>query len=115
VNQIVVNAILTEADLTCDIAQNGQEAYDRFLQGGYDLILMDCQMPEVDGYESTGMIRQWEMQNRKIRIPIIALTANAVAGDIQKCLDSGMDAYCSKPINPILLFEAIDQLLQVRE
>jgi CheY-like chemotaxis protein len=112
VNQIVVNAILGEAGLICDIAQNGQEAYDRFLEGEYNLVLMDCQMPQVDGYEATGMIRRWEEENSKSRIPIIALTANAVTGDIQRCLDSGMDAYCSKPIDPIHLFETITRLFR---
>jgi signal transduction histidine kinase/DNA-binding response OmpR family regulator len=115
VNQIVVNAILTEAGLACDITQDGQEVYERFLVGGYDLILMDCQMPVVDGYEATGMIRQWEEQNQAERIPIIALTANAVSGDIQKCLDAGMDAYCSKPIDPIRLFAEIERLLGIED
>ena len=112
VNQIVVTGMLTEVNLDGDIAQNGLEAYQRFTTGGrYDLILMDCQMPQVDGYEATAMIREWEKQHGTQRIPIIALTANAVSGDIQKCLDAGMDAYCSKPINPIVLFETIERLL----
>jgi signal transduction histidine kinase/CheY-like chemotaxis protein/iron only hydrogenase large subunit-like protein len=113
VNQIVVSAILTKAGIVCDIAQNGQEAFDLFVKGGYNMILMDCQMPEVDGYAATGMIRQWEEQNSTARIPIIALTANAVAGDIEKCLRAGMDAYCSKPINPIHLFAVIEQSLGI--
>ena len=113
VNQIVVNAILSEAGIDCDIAQNGQEAYDHFLTGNYDLILMDCQMPLIDGYEATGMIRKWEEEHSVPQIPIVALTANAVTGDIQKCLDAGMDAYCSKPIDPIHLFETIQRLLNV--
>jgi len=113
VNQIVINAILTEADFECDIAQNGQEAYDLFLTGTYNLILMDCQMPLVDGYEATGMIRKWEKDNSESRIPIIALTANAVTGDAQKCLDAGMDAYCCKPIDPLRLFESVEQLLEI--
>jgi len=115
VNQIVAQAILTEAGLDCEIAHNGQEAYDKFLEGGFDLILMDCQMPEVDGYEATGMIREWEQEHQKPRIPIIALTANAVAGDIQKCHDAGMDAYCSKPINPIHLFDTVEPFIRAAE
>ena len=114
VNQIVVTGMLTEAGLTCDVAQNGLEAYQRFTANPYSLVLMDCQMPQVDGYEATQMIRRWEEQNLKTRTPIIALTANAVSGDEQKCLDVGMDAYCSKPINPIVLFEKIEQLLKVQ-
>jgi CheY-like chemotaxis protein len=115
VNQIVAGAILNEAGLDCVIANNGQEAYGFCLESDFDLILMDCQMPEVDGYEATSMIRKWETENQKSRIPIIALTANAVTGDIQKCLDSGMDAYCSKPINPIHLFDTIGQFIDVEK
>ena len=109
VNQIVVTEMLAEAGLYCDVVQNGLEAYQRFTEGDYDLILMDCQMPQVDGYEATAMIRRWEEQMSKDHIPIIALTANVVTGDEQKCLEAGMDAYCSKPINPKLLFEEIDR------
>jgi len=114
VNQIVITGMLTEAGLTCDIAQNGLEAYQRFTANRYDFVLMDCQMPQVDGYEATAMIRRWEEQNRRIRTPIIALTANAVHGDEQRCLDTGMNAYCSKPINPIALFETIERFLVVK-
>ena len=115
VNQIVVTGILAEVGLTCDIAQNGLEAYQRFKAGRYDLILMDCQMPQVDGYESTAKIREWEEQNLRPRTPIIALTANAVSGDEQKCLDAGMDAYCCKPISPPALFQTMEQLLRVKK
>ena len=113
VNQIVVTEMLTQAHLNSDIAPNGLEAFQRFITGKYNLVLMDCQMPQVDGYESTAMIRKWETQNAKSRTPIIALTANAVTGDEQKCLDAGMDAYCSKPINPSVLFQTIERLLGV--
>ncbi len=92
INQIVVTGMLSEAGLTCDVVQNGLEAYQRFMGGDYDLILMDCQMPQVDGYEATAMIRRWEEQESRARTPIIALTANAVSGDEQKCRDAGMDA-----------------------
>ena len=111
VNQIVVAGMLTEAGMTCDIAENGQEAYERLVDDGYDVVLMDCQMPLVDGYEATIMIRQWERQNSKPPTPIIALTANAISTDEQKCLDAGMDAYCSKPINPVTLFQTINGLV----
>ena len=115
VNQIVVKAMLNESGLTCDIAQNGQEAFDLFLTGKYSVILMDCQMPLVDGYEATGMIRKWEEEHSVPRIPIIALTANAFTGDVQQCLDAGMDAFCSKPIEPVRLFGAIVSLLGIEE
>jgi CheY-like chemotaxis protein len=112
VNQIVVSGILQEVGLDYNIVQNGQEAYEAFLTTPYDLILMDCQMPGVDGYEATSMIRKNEKDKKLPRIPIIALTANAVAGDDKKCLSAGMDAYCSKPINPNRLIEMIAEWLE---
>jgi len=113
INQIVATEMLTHANVSSDIAQNGLEAFQRFTSGGYDMILMDCQMPQVDGYEATEMIRQWETKNAKPRTPIIALTANVVSGDSQRCFDAGMDAYCSKPINPSILFPTMERLLGI--
>ncbi len=109
VNQIVVKNLLSESGFTCEIAMNGREACDAVRQRKYDLVLMDCQMPEMDGYEATDLIRKWELESGKTRIPIIALTANATKEDIQKCLDAGMDAYCSKPINPQTVLRLIEQ------
>jgi CheY-like chemotaxis protein len=111
VNQIVVQNILIEAGHTCDIVSNGHEAVEAIRKGGYDAILMDCQMPEMDGYDATISIRDWEQEFGQKRIPIIALTANATKEDVQKCLDVGMDAYCSKPVNQAALFRTIDRLL----
>ncbi len=78
------------------------------MNGRFDIVLMDCQMPEMDGYEATDLIRNWERNNNRRHTPIIALTANAVKGDEQRCLDAGMDAYCSKPINPQVLQQTIE-------
>ena len=113
VNQIVVVEMLKQANLAIDVAQDGLEAFECFTSGHYDLVLMDCQMPQADGYEATEMIREWEMQNEKSRTPVIALTANAISGDAQKCFDAGMDAYCSKPINPTVLFQTMERLLGI--
>ncbi|MGL6197205.1 MAG: response regulator, partial [Thermoguttaceae bacterium] len=112
VNQIVVQNLLSESGLHCDLAINGREACDAAMAKDYNLILMDCQMPETDGYEATKLIRDWELHNGKKRIPIIALTANATKEDQQRCYDAGMDAYCSKPIDPKKLMKEIKKWLE---
>jgi len=108
VNQIVAKNLLMEAGFTCDIAQNGTEACSAIRNDQYDVVLMDCQMPEMDGYEATILIRNWEREYGRQRLPIIALTANATKNDVQKCFDAGMDAYCSKPINPLVVLRLIE-------
>ncbi len=109
VNQIVARNLLSEAGFSSDIAINGFEACDAVRRSHYDIVLMDCQMPEMDGYEATDLIRKWEREHDKKRIPIIALTANATREDVQKCFDAGMDAYCSKPINPEAMIRLIEE------
>jgi two-component system, sensor histidine kinase and response regulator len=81
------------------VANNGREALADFKQGGFDAILMDCHMPELDGFEATIAIRKLEQASGKKRIPIIALTANAMAQDRQDCLNAGMDDHLSKPLS----------------
>ncbi|MGL6195695.1 MAG: ATP-binding protein, partial [Thermoguttaceae bacterium] len=99
INQIVVKNLLREAGFDCDIVINGREATDAAITEKYDLVLMDCQMPETDGYEAALLIRNWEREQGRKRLPIIALTANATKEDVDKCFTAGMDAYCSKPID----------------
>ncbi len=108
VNQIVAKNLLAESGFDSDIANNGCEACDAVRKNSYDIVLMDCQMPDMDGYEATDLIRKWEREQGKKRIPIIALTANATKEDVQKCLDAGMDAYSSKPINPQAILRLIE-------
>jgi len=100
-NQLVIEGLLRTLGITVDLAGNGQEALAA-LQGvsNHDLVFMDCQMPVLDGYQATVKIRSKQAGITNIAIPIIAMTANAMAGDKQKCLDSGMNDYLSKPLEP---------------
>jgi CheY-like chemotaxis protein len=98
VNQKVVLRQLQRLGYTAEIAANGHEAVEAALQGRYRLILMDCQMPELDGFDATRMIRVAEAALHR-HTPIIAMTANAMAGDREACLAAGMDDYLAKPLH----------------
>jgi len=98
-NQRVAAAILKQMGCTVDVANNGNEAIAMWAEGKYDLILMDCQMPELNGLDATKIIREQEFKKRMTRIPVIALTANATAEDKRICLTAGMDQFISKPYN----------------
>jgi two-component system, sensor histidine kinase and response regulator len=98
VNQIVARNMFKLIGCTYDIVNNGQDALDAVRRGGYDMVLMDCQMPVMDGYEATRAIRAWEAERpNSPHIPIVALTANALVGDADLCLASGMDDHLAKP------------------
>ncbi len=105
-NQLVAKMMLEQYGHTIDVAGNGQEAIDRFASSHYDAILMDCQMPVVDGYEATRRIRGGLVPGGESRIPIIALTAYAMSGDRAKVLAAGMDDYVSKPLDADTLLAA---------
>jgi CheY-like chemotaxis protein len=96
VNLEVAVGILETLGCHVESATNGQEALERYSAGEYGLIFMDCQMPEMDGFEATGEIRKREAQSGR-RIPIVALTASAIEGDRERCLAAGMDDYLAKP------------------
>ncbi len=98
VNQMVATTMLEKYGCHVTPAGNGQEALRLLKQRKFDLVFMDCQMPEMDGYEATHAIRSLEKQNNLKRVPIIAFTANAMKGDSDKCIDAGMDDYISKPV-----------------
>ena len=101
-NQLLVRKLLQKLGCEPTIANNGRQAVELFQQNTYALVLMDCHMPELDGFEATAKIRELEAGSRRDQrsIPVIALTADAMEGDRQKCLDAGMDDYLSKPIRP---------------
>jgi len=99
INQMVATEYLEGLGCSITPAGNGIEALKQIEQQQFDLILMDCQMPEMDGFEATAAIRNLESQNKIERVPIIAFTANAMQGDKDKCIDAGMDDYISKPVN----------------
>ncbi|HQH77339.1 MAG TPA: response regulator, partial [Synergistaceae bacterium] len=107
VNQEVGRALLARAGCTADVAENGKEAVRRYQEspGRYDVILMDCQMPEMDGYEATRRIRALEEGGR--HLPILALTASATEDERRRCLDAGMDDVLAKPISLSALTEAL--------
>ena len=107
VNQHVAGSLLSRLGCQAIMAADGEEAVRLVKQRRFDMILMDCQMPTMDGYEATRIIRMLEAQRDMPRTPIVALTANAMKGDDQACLDAGMDGYLSKPIKPDDLSEAL--------
>jgi two-component system, sensor histidine kinase len=98
-NQIVAEGMLNLLGCKVDLAVNGRQAVDAVKENKYDLILMDCQMPELDGYSATGEIREFEQLIEGSHTPIIALTAHAMSGDRERCLTAGMDDYLSKPLH----------------
>ncbi len=113
VNQTVAKRMLVKGGFEVAVAGNGEQAVEKIMSNiRYDLIFMDCQMPRMDGYEASRRIREYENQTHaEVRIPIIALTANAMQGDREKCLNAGMDDYIPKPVKRDTLNEMIRQYL----
>ena len=106
VNQMLAVALLKKRGYDVTIADNGREAVDLVKRSQFDVVLMDVQMPELDGFEATALIRAMEAGTAR-RLPIISVTAHAMEGDRQRCLDAGMDDYVSKPLDPERLDAAI--------
>lgn len=112
VNQKVVTAVLRKRGFCIELANDGQEALNKLEKNGaFDLVLMDVQMPVLDGLEATRLIRKEPRWNG---LPIIAMTAHAMTGDKERCLEAGMNAYISKPVHPSLLLSTVDEFILQR-
>lgn len=99
VNQLIIKKILGKYGMNCQIAKNGEDAFQNYTEADFDFVLMDCEMPVLNGYEATEKIRQWESQNGNERTPIVALTANVMKEQQDKCLAVGMDSHLAKPLD----------------
>jgi len=108
VNQRVAAALLTKRGHTVTVVNNGREAVDAMQRERFDLVLMDVQMPEMDGFEATAAIRRMEQDTGR-RVRIVAMTAHAMSGDRENCLAAGMDDYLSKPIDQRTLYAVVEQ------
>ncbi len=115
VNQAVVKKILEKAGLSPITANDGHEALEAMRNEQFDVVLMDCQMPRMDGYEATEAIRERETRQGLMRVPVIAMTANAMAGDRERCVAVGMDDYLSKPVKPSQLENMLRQWLPMED
>jgi two-component system sensor histidine kinase/response regulator len=111
INQKLAVVLLQKAGFSVDAVENGLEAFESIKSNTYNAVLMDVQMPEMDGFEATRHIRTWEI-DRGRHIPIIAMTAHAMQGDREKCLQAGMDDYISKPIETRVLFSVLDRWME---
>lgn len=115
INQAVMTRMLERLGLTPVTADDGQEAINSVTHESFDMVLMDCQMPVMDGYQATELLREREKMLGLARLPVIAMTANAMSGDRERCIEAGMDDYLSKPVRPADLENMLRQWLPMRE
>ncbi len=111
-NAMLIRAYLKQTPHHLDVVENGAAAVDRFKRGNYDLVLMDVQMPIMDGYTATGLIRRWEQEQDYPPVPIIALTANALKEDEQRSLDAGCNGHLTKPIRKGMFLAALQHYIR---
>jgi CheY-like chemotaxis protein len=109
VNQLLISRLLEKRGHAIKVAGNGRLALESLQEAAYDLVLMDVQMPEMDGMEATRLLRESESKTGR-HITVVGVTAHAMAGDRERCLEAGMDGYLSKPIRPKELDELLERL-----
>jgi len=109
-NRLLIETYLKKTNHHIDIAENGEIAVNKFKKGKYDLVLMDVQMPVMDGYTATREIRKWEEENKREKVTIIALTAHAMKEDEEKSYKAGCDSHLNKPIKKATLINAISNI-----
>jgi CheY-like chemotaxis protein len=108
-NVLLIEAYLKASGYGADVARNGQIAVEKFIAGTYDIVLMDVQMPIMDGYSAARRIRQWESENGATPVPILALTAHALPEEVRKSFDAGCTAHLTKPIRKATLIATIEE------
>ena len=111
-NRLLIAAYLKKSRYVLDEVENGQAALDHFMTRAYDVVLMDIQMPVLDGYSAVRLIRQWERANQRERTPIIALTASALEADVRRAIEVGCDMHVSKPVKKSTLLRAIANVVE---
>jgi CheY-like chemotaxis protein len=111
---LLIQAYLKPSGYVAELAGNGEVAVQKFISGAYDVVLMDVQMPLMDGYSATRKIREWEIARGRAPIPILALTAHALPEEVRKSLDAGCTAHLTKPIRKATLLRAIEEYTSER-
>ncbi|RLA72270.1 MAG: hypothetical protein DRG24_03420 [Epsilonproteobacteria bacterium] len=115
INQKLITTILEQAGYTVTTAENGQIAVDLYIEGKYDLVLMDIDMPIMDGITANRLIKEIDAKEKRPFTPVIALTARAMAGDRERIIGAGLDAHLAKPVDREFLLQTIDQYLKMKE
>lgn len=117
ISREIAKILLQDAGYDCHVVCNGAEAVEAVRRERFDIVFMDCQMPKMDGFEATRQIREWESQRKSDHLhyftPIVALTANALQGDRERCLSAGMDDYITKPLEPGRLIQIVEANLRL--